>query len=119
MKSTLGLTDKSNIKNFDKSMSNHAIVLTAVGSTVFLLVLIYFIYSKYKKKEISKNDKIKYNGPIREVWSNPDIDNINNIITWGKMEGLCIKQNTLNVLCLNMLHPKSRNQNTSNMIEFN
>jgi hypothetical protein len=126
MKSTLKLSNSSNIEGFEndynrikdqhRSMPNYAIVLIAVGSTVLLLALIYFIYSKYKKKENSKNGKIKYKGPIREVWSNPDIGNANNIINWDKMERLGIKQNASNAQYSNRLHPNSVNQSTSNVI---
>ncbi|KXN74845.1 hypothetical protein CONCODRAFT_1910 [Conidiobolus coronatus NRRL 28638] len=37
-----------------------------------------------KNEQKAINLKTGSNGPIREVWANPDIDNTNNIITFDK-----------------------------------
>jgi hypothetical protein len=99
-------------------VANYAIFLIAVGCAMLLLALVYFLYSKYNRKSSYKYRKIRNRGPIREVWSDPDIDNTNNIIMWDMNKGLGIKSNTQNALYSNVLHPKPENQTTSNLIEF-
>jgi hypothetical protein len=71
-------------KDSDRPISTYIIVLMSVSCTILIVALIYLLYRKYKNKTVSKNVKIKYNGPIREVWSNPDMDNMPNIISLDK-----------------------------------
>ncbi|KXN67913.1 hypothetical protein CONCODRAFT_19313 [Conidiobolus coronatus NRRL 28638] len=119
MKSTLRSSNVKNIRESDNIIPTYAIVLIALGLALLLLSLSYLLYHKIKKNSSSKNNKIKYKGPIREVWSNPDIDNTDNIIMWDIKKGISIKKKNSNPLHTNELYPNSSNQNTSNMIEFN
>ncbi|KXN66101.1 hypothetical protein CONCODRAFT_12117 [Conidiobolus coronatus NRRL 28638] len=118
MKSTLRSSYRSNVKDSDSILPPYAIVLIGVGCTALLPAYISLLYLINKKKSNSKNTKNNHSDTIPEVWSNPDIDNTNNIITWDKKKGINIKQNSSNTLYFNRLFPKSENQNTSNMIEI-
>ncbi|KXN74851.1 hypothetical protein CONCODRAFT_1916 [Conidiobolus coronatus NRRL 28638] len=92
LKSTLRLSDKSDNADIDteksqsqnqsKTLPIYAIVLISISCTVLLAAFIYLLYRKIKNKQKSKNGNTKYSGPIREVWANPDGDNMNNIITF-------------------------------------
>ncbi|KXN64770.1 hypothetical protein CONCODRAFT_13956 [Conidiobolus coronatus NRRL 28638] len=79
IKSTLRLPHTSNIKYSDKSMPTYSIVLIALSCTTLLLAVVYLLYRKYKKTR-NKHNRADNNGPIREVWSSPDIHNTNNIL---------------------------------------
>jgi uncharacterized membrane protein YdbT with pleckstrin-like domain len=113
IKSTLELSDTSNTKGSDKSMSTYIIALIAVSCIVLLLSFIYLLYRKYKNKTKSKNGETKYNGPIREVWSDPDIDNTHKIITFDKKKGLAARKCNLNELNINI-----DSSYKSDMVEF-
>jgi hypothetical protein len=94
MKSTLRLSNKSdNVDTYtekdssqsqSKTLPAYSIVLIAISCTVLLAAFIYLIYRKIRNRFVSKNGKTKYSGPIREVWADPDPDNINNIIALDK-----------------------------------
>ncbi|KXN67914.1 hypothetical protein CONCODRAFT_79969 [Conidiobolus coronatus NRRL 28638] len=118
MESTRGLSGELNNKGSGKPMPTYEVVFIVLGSAILLHTLSYLLYYKYKKNSSSKNNKIKYKGPIQEVWSNPDIDDSNNIIMWDIKKGLSIKMNNPNALYFNELYLKSSNRNISNMIEF-
>jgi hypothetical protein len=80
MKSTLRVSSTSSIKNFDKSIPTYTIALITLSSIIILLALIYLLYRNNMKKRSSKIRRTEHNGPIREVWSNPDIYNTNGIL---------------------------------------
>ncbi|KXN65866.1 hypothetical protein CONCODRAFT_12436 [Conidiobolus coronatus NRRL 28638] len=82
LKSTLGLSEASNIKENDRIIPIYAIVLIAIACTALLIAFIYYFYRKNNKNSRFKNDKSAFNENIREVWSYPDIDNTNKIISW-------------------------------------
>jgi hypothetical protein len=96
MKSTLSLhhltndtesrIDNNQVQDQSKTLPAYAIALIAIGCTVLLVGFIYLIYRKIRNKSVSKNGKTKSNGPIREVWASPDIDNTVNIITFDKTD---------------------------------
>ncbi|KXN70868.1 hypothetical protein CONCODRAFT_6491 [Conidiobolus coronatus NRRL 28638] len=123
MKLTLRLANSSNIKDSEndnnetngqhKALPTYAITLTALSCVVIFLSLIYLFYHKNKNKSISNNGKIKYKGPIREIWANQDIDNALNTITRDNKKDLTIKKN----------NPKEINSNRldsdTDIIEFN
>ncbi|KXN74399.1 hypothetical protein CONCODRAFT_14878 [Conidiobolus coronatus NRRL 28638] len=101
MKSTLRLPNESNNTELgneingtiyqDKGLPVYAIVLIALSCIALLLALIYLLYSKNMKNSSSKDGKIKYMGPIREVWANSELDNALNIISRDKKNRLDIK----------------------------
>jgi hypothetical protein len=102
MKSTLKLPnstndDNSNKKNETQSQSRplpiYAVVLIVLGCISLLLSLTYLLYSKNKKKQSSSSGKVKYKGPIREVWSNPELDSALNIINRDKSNDLKFNKN--------------------------
>jgi hypothetical protein len=80
MKSTLRLSDASSIKYSDKTIHTYRIVLIALSCATLLIVIVYLLYRKCKKKTRFKSGNTKHNDPMREVWSSPDLYNTNNII---------------------------------------
>jgi hypothetical protein len=120
MKTTLRLSNSSNynssikeengLQNQSKILPDYSIVLIAISCTLLLAMFIYLFYRKIRKNSVSNNGKIKSNGPIREVWANPNTDNTNNIITFDKMS--CSNNH-----CSNM-YQRPCNLNISNTIEF-
>ncbi|KXN65321.1 hypothetical protein CONCODRAFT_13125 [Conidiobolus coronatus NRRL 28638] len=112
MKSTLRLSNSSNGVDSimdsneahykSKIFPNYAIVLITISCAVLLSAFTYLSYRIIKKNSISKNCKTKSNGPIREVWADPDIYNTNNIINFDE-------NNRSNALYSNELNQSSDN----------
>ncbi|KXN74854.1 hypothetical protein CONCODRAFT_1919 [Conidiobolus coronatus NRRL 28638] len=105
-------------KDETQNLPTYAIFLIAVSWAVLpgaLMILLYYIS---KSSSNSENDKTEYNGPIREVWANPDINNTNNINLCDKRKGLNIKKNNPNAPKSNRLGSNIGTSNISNTIEF-
>jgi hypothetical protein len=89
---TIIINENNETQDQLKILPVYAIVLISLSCAVLLTAFIYLTYRKIKSKIYSKN-KTKHSGPIREVWSNPGIDDISNIILWDKTKGLSVKNN--------------------------
>jgi heme/copper-type cytochrome/quinol oxidase subunit 2 len=94
------MKENNESKNLEKTLPTYALILITVSCAVLLITFIYLLYHKNKKNSSSKNDKLRHNEPIREVWANPEIDITNNIITFGETNSS------------NKLYFKGLNQNT-------
>jgi hypothetical protein len=106
-------------ENENQNLPIYAIVLICVSWAVLpgaLMILLYYIADTDSS---SKADKVEDNGPIREVWSNPDTNNANSSILWDKMKCLKIKKKNSNTSKSNILGSNTCTSNISNTIEFN
>jgi hypothetical protein len=115
MKSTLRLSNTSNVKEFVKTIPTYAIVIIVLICTALILTFVYLLYRKNKK---TRNiiSRAETDGPIHEVWSNPDIYNTNNIIM-DNITRVNSKKDNLNTLYYNGLYSKSNNLKISKKIE--
>jgi hypothetical protein len=113
------INQNNELQNQSKTLPDYAIALISVSCTLLMAVLIYLLYHKIKKKPEPKNGKTKRSGPIREVWANPDIDNINDIISWDRNKGLNAKRNSSSSLRFNRSDSSTSSPYESDLIEFN
>jgi flagellar biosynthesis/type III secretory pathway M-ring protein FliF/YscJ len=111
--------EKNEMQNQSKNLPAYVIALIVVGCIILLGIVIYFLYRKNKQNSISKNAKTRSNAPIREVWANPGIDSINDIISWDKVKSSNIRNNCSNSSHFYGFYQKSNNPKYSNTIEFN
>lgn len=85
-------TETNKIQHQSRGLPAYAIVLISLGSIVLALILAYLLYRKYKNTIATKN-----NTPIREVWSNTNIDiSQKKSILWDKRKGIYLNPNMAN-----------------------
>jgi hypothetical protein len=81
--------DSSNQANDQSALPGYAIALIAVGSTVLLLIIIFFAYIRYKRNKTSSLDyDNEANESLEAIFSTPEEPNMEYILLGIKKDGI-------------------------------